>query len=146
MKASLRSPFMLPALAVVDPELTLDLPAALTASTGLDALTQLIEPYVSIRANAMTDLYCVEGLRLAASALRRAWRDGVISPRAATWLSPACWAAWRWPTPAWARCTDSRRRWAGCSMRRTARFARRCCRMPWRRTSRRSAARRARRG
>jgi alcohol dehydrogenase class IV len=76
MKASLRSPFMLPALAVVDPELTLDLPAALTASTGLDALTQLIEPYVSIRANAMTDLYCVEGLRLAASALRRAWRDG----------------------------------------------------------------------
>ena len=76
VKASLRSPHMLPALAVVDPELTLDLPPALTANTGLDALTQLIEPYVSIRANAMTDLYCAEGLRLAASALRRVWRDG----------------------------------------------------------------------
>jgi alcohol dehydrogenase class IV len=76
VKASLRSPHMLPALAVVDPELTLDLPQALTASTGLDALTQLIEPYVSNRANPMTDLYCVEGLRVAASALRRAWRDG----------------------------------------------------------------------
>src|ERR1019366_3064627 len=76
VKASLRSPYMLPRLAVVDPELTLDLPPALTASTGLDALTQLIEPYVSIRANAMTDLYCAEGMRLAASALRRAWRDG----------------------------------------------------------------------
>ena len=76
LKASLRSPHMLPRLAVVDPELTLDLPPALTASTGLDALTQLIEPYVSIRANAMTDLYCAEGMRLAASALRRAWRDG----------------------------------------------------------------------
>jgi len=76
VKASLRSPHMLPKLAVVDPELTLDLPAALTASTGLDALTQLIEPYVSVRANAMTDLYCVEGMRLAAAALRRAWRDG----------------------------------------------------------------------
>lgn len=76
VKASLRSPHMLPALAVVDPELTLDLPPALTASTGLDALTQLIEPYVSHRANPMTDLFCVEGLRLAASALRRAWRDG----------------------------------------------------------------------
>ena len=76
VKASLRSPHMLPALAVVDPELTLDLPPALTASTGLDALTQLIEPYVSNRANPMTDLYCVEGLRLAASALRRAWHDG----------------------------------------------------------------------
>ena len=76
VKASLRSPHMLPALAVVDPKLTLDLPPALTASTGLDALTQLIEPYVSNRANPMTDLYCVAGLRLAASALRRAWRDG----------------------------------------------------------------------
>jgi alcohol dehydrogenase class IV len=76
VKASLRSPHMLPRLAVVDPELTLDLPPALTASTGLDALTQLIEPFVSIRANAMTDLYCVEGMRLAALALRRAWRDG----------------------------------------------------------------------
>jgi alcohol dehydrogenase class IV len=76
VKASLRSPHMLPALAVVDPELTLDLPPALTASTGLDALTQLIEPYVCNRANSMTDLYAVEGMRLAASALRRAWRDG----------------------------------------------------------------------
>jgi len=76
VKASLRSPHMLPALAVVDPELTLDLPPALTATTGLDALTQLIEPYVSSRANAITDLYCAEGLRLAATALPRAWRDG----------------------------------------------------------------------
>src|ERR1022692_709749 len=76
VKASLRSPHMLPRLAVVDPELMVDLPPALTASTGLDALTQLIEPYVSIRANAMTDLYCAEGMRLAASALRRAWHDG----------------------------------------------------------------------
>jgi alcohol dehydrogenase class IV len=76
VKASLRSPYMLPTLAVVDPELTLDLPAAITASTGLDALTQLIEPCVSIRANAMTDLYCVEGIARVADALRRAYRDG----------------------------------------------------------------------
>jgi len=76
VKASLRGPHLLPSVAVVDPELTLDLPPALTASTGLDALTQLIEPYVSIRANHLTDLYCIEGMRLAASALRRAWRDG----------------------------------------------------------------------
>lgn len=76
VKASLRSPHMLPRLAVVDPELTLDLPPALTATTGMDALTQLIEPYVSIRANAMTDVYCAEGIRLAASALQRAWRRG----------------------------------------------------------------------
>jgi alcohol dehydrogenase class IV len=73
VKASLRSPLMLPRLAIVDPELTLGLPRAPTASTGLDALTQLIEPYVSVRANAMTDLYCVEGIRRAAGALPRVW-------------------------------------------------------------------------
>ena len=58
VKVSLRSPLMLPRLAVVDPELTYDLPPALTASTGLDALTQLIEPYVSCRANPMIDAVC----------------------------------------------------------------------------------------
>ena len=76
VKASLRSPYLLPRLALVDPELTLDLPPALSASTGLDALTQLIEPYVSIRANAMTDLYAVEGLRTAGASLPRVWENG----------------------------------------------------------------------
>jgi alcohol dehydrogenase class IV len=76
VKASLRDPSMLPRLAVVDPELTYHLPPALTASTGLDALTQLIEPYVSIRANPLTDQFCVEGMRRAAAALPRAWENG----------------------------------------------------------------------
>ena len=76
VKASLRSPHMLPRLAIVDPELTLGAPRALTASTGLDALTQLIEPYVSPRANAMTDVFCAEGIRRAAAALPRAWENG----------------------------------------------------------------------
>ena len=77
VKASLRSPHMLPRLAVVDPDLTLDLPPALTASTGLDALTQLIEPFVSVRANPMTDLFCLEGIRRAAGSLRRAFLNGL---------------------------------------------------------------------
>jgi alcohol dehydrogenase class IV len=76
VKASLRSPSMLPRLAVVDPELTYELPRAITASTGLDALTQLIEPYVSVRANPMTDQFCVEGMRRASGALPRAWENG----------------------------------------------------------------------
>jgi alcohol dehydrogenase class IV len=76
VKASLRSPFLLPRLALVDPELTLNLPRAITAATGLDALTQLIEPYVSSRANPMTDLYCVEGLRRVTAALPHVWEDG----------------------------------------------------------------------
>jgi alcohol dehydrogenase class IV len=75
-KVSLRSPHLLPRLALVDPELTLDLPPALTAATGLDALTQLIEPYVSARANPLVDALCVEGIRRAARSLRRACENG----------------------------------------------------------------------
>jgi alcohol dehydrogenase class IV len=76
IKVSLRSPFLLPRIALVDSELTYDLPPALTASTGLDALTQLIEPYVCSRANPMTDALCVEGLRRAARSLRLAFENG----------------------------------------------------------------------
>jgi alcohol dehydrogenase class IV len=76
VKASLRHASMLPRLAVVDPELTYGLPPAITASTGLDALTQLIEPYVSQRANPMTDQFCVEGMQRAARALPRVWKNG----------------------------------------------------------------------
>jgi len=76
VKVSLRSPHMLPRVAIVDPELTVTLPAAATATTGLDALTQLIEPFVSARANPMTDALCAAGIARAAAALPRAWRDG----------------------------------------------------------------------
>lgn len=67
---------MLPRLAVIDPELTLGLPPAITASTGLDALTQLIEPYVSVRANAITDMFCLDGIRRASGSLLRAYENG----------------------------------------------------------------------
>ena len=67
---------MLPKLALVDPELTYTLPPAATASTGLDALTQLIEPYVCSRNNPMTDALCVEGLRRAGGSLRVAFENG----------------------------------------------------------------------
>jgi alcohol dehydrogenase class IV len=76
VKVSLRSPLMLPRVAIVDPELSRGLPAAITASTGLDALTQLIEPYVSWRANPLIDSLCIDGIRHASVSLRRAFRDG----------------------------------------------------------------------
>src|SRR5213596_1545232 len=76
VKVSLRSPLMLPKVALVDPQLTYDLPAELTASTGLDALTQLIEPYVSCKANPLTDSICAEGIRRAARSLRRVFDNG----------------------------------------------------------------------
>jgi alcohol dehydrogenase class IV len=76
VKVSLRSPSMLPAIALIDPELTRTLPASVTASTGLDALTQCLEPVVSPHATPLTDAVAREGLRRAAGALRRAWHDG----------------------------------------------------------------------
>jgi alcohol dehydrogenase class IV len=76
VKVSLRSPLMLPRLALVDPELTYSMPPEVTASTGLDALTQVMEPYVSNRANPLTDTLCREGMRRAARSLRRACQHG----------------------------------------------------------------------
>jgi alcohol dehydrogenase class IV len=76
VKVSLRSPLMLPRVALVDPELTYHLPPEITATSGLDALTQLIEPFVSVKANPMTDALCREGLAHAARSLRRAYDNG----------------------------------------------------------------------
>lgn len=76
VKVSLRSPTMLPVRAMVDPELTLSVPPDVTAGTGLDALTQLQEAFVSRRANPLTDGLCREGLRRAARSLERAFTHG----------------------------------------------------------------------
>lgn len=76
VKASLRSPHMLPRVALVDPLLTADLPPAVTAATGLDALAQLIEPFLSHRANPLTDALCREGIPRSARSLVRACEDG----------------------------------------------------------------------
>ncbi len=75
-KVSLRSPLMLPRVALVDPELALGLPPALTAATGMDALSQLIEPFVSCRANPLVDALCRDGIPRVARALPRAFANG----------------------------------------------------------------------
>ncbi|HLL55896.1 MAG TPA: iron-containing alcohol dehydrogenase [Myxococcaceae bacterium] len=72
VKASLRSPLMLPRLAIVDPELLTGAPPPVLASSGLDALSQLVEPFLSARANPMTDALAREGMRRSARSLRRA--------------------------------------------------------------------------
>lgn len=76
VKVSLRSPLMLPTIALIDPVLTYTVPPAITASTGLDALTQCIEPFVTPMANPITDSVAREGMRRASGALLRAFRDG----------------------------------------------------------------------
>ena len=76
VKVSLRSPFVLPRIALVDPELTYSLPAQVTIATGLDALTQLIEPLVSSRANPATDGLCREGISRVARSLPAVVHNG----------------------------------------------------------------------
>lgn len=76
LKVSLRSARMIPSVALVDPELAYDLPPGITASTGLDTLTQLIEPYVCSRANPMTDPLCLDGMRHVAESFRAVIKNG----------------------------------------------------------------------
>jgi len=76
IKASLRSPLMIPRVALVDPRLSVSCPPSVTAASGLDAFTQCLEPFVSVRANPVTDGLAREGLRRAAAGLRAAYADG----------------------------------------------------------------------
>ncbi|MBL8162811.1 MAG: iron-containing alcohol dehydrogenase [Anaerolineae bacterium] len=75
VKVSLRSPLMLARVAVIDPTLTHSSPPAVTAQSGLDALTQVIEPFVSNKANPMTDALCRDGIQRAARSLRLAYEQ-----------------------------------------------------------------------
>jgi len=76
IKVSLRSPFLLPRIAIVDPELTSTLPPPATASTGFDALTQVIEPFVSNAPTPLTDTLCRDGVFRAGRSLLKAYLDG----------------------------------------------------------------------
>ena len=76
VKASLRSPMMIPRVALVDPLLTVSCPPPVTAASGLDALTQCLEPFVSVQATPLTDGLAREGLRRAGTGLRGAYADG----------------------------------------------------------------------
>jgi alcohol dehydrogenase class IV len=76
VKVSFRSNLILPALAIIDPELTYQLPAAVTAFTGMDALTQVIEPYVSIKHNPLMDVICRDGIQRSSRSLLTAFQDG----------------------------------------------------------------------
>ena len=76
IKVSLRGPQVLPQVAIIDPHLALTVPAAVTAATGFDALTQVIEPFLSTRANSLTDALSREAMRLAARSLGLAHANG----------------------------------------------------------------------
>ena len=75
-KKSLRDERLVPACVLIDPELTVSTPKTVTAQSGMDALTQLIESLISKRANPLTQSLCLEGLRVGVPALPKAVADG----------------------------------------------------------------------
>jgi alcohol dehydrogenase class IV len=77
VKASLRSPMLLPKVALVDPDLLLGVPRPTIATSGMDALSQVIEPLLSRRANPFTDALARDGIRRSARSLRRAYEEGM---------------------------------------------------------------------
>lgn len=76
VKVSLRSDLMYPKVALIDPELTLTMPPHLTATTGVDALTHLLETFVSIQSNPFIDMLCREGMKRISASLELAFNDG----------------------------------------------------------------------
>ena len=80
VKASLRSPLMLPKVALVDPDLLVGLPRSTIAYSGMDALSQLIEPLLSLRANPFSDALACDGIRRSARSLQRAADEGMKDP------------------------------------------------------------------
>ena len=78
-KVSLRDPRLYPTLALVDPALCLSCPKAVTLASGLDAITQVIEPFTSARANPVTDALCRDAIPRGLAALHRIMDHGDAS-------------------------------------------------------------------
>ena len=76
IKKGIISPYLVPDASYVDPILTLTVPPNMTASTGMDALTHCIESYANLFAHPITDMYAIEGIKLIASNLKKAFDNG----------------------------------------------------------------------
>jgi len=77
-KKSLRADLMVPRIVLIDPELTVSVPPQITAYTGMDAITQLIESYISCKAKPIPQALALQGLKLALPAIRAAYADGTL--------------------------------------------------------------------
>ncbi|OGP90810.1 MAG: alcohol dehydrogenase [Deltaproteobacteria bacterium RBG_16_47_11] len=76
VKMLIGSPFVMPHVAIVDPVLTLSCPRGLTAAVGIDSLTHAIEAYVSLKAQPMSEIFCLSAIELISGNLRQAWANG----------------------------------------------------------------------
>ncbi|WP_219635327.1 iron-containing alcohol dehydrogenase [Nocardioides ungokensis] len=112
---------LVPDMAIVDPVLTLSLPASVTVDSGIDALTHALEAAVSIFASPYTDAFCVQAARLIFDALPRAYDDpGDLAARTDMANAATRWRGWPSPTPSSAPTTRWPTRWARGSGSRTA--------------------------
>jgi alcohol dehydrogenase class IV len=76
LKKGIVSPYLFPAIGILDPELTVGLPPQVTAATGMDALIHAIEAYTSINASTITDMYCIKAIELIYKNIRIAFAKG----------------------------------------------------------------------
>ncbi len=76
VKASIRSPLMIPQVAIVDPETMRSVPPEITASTGMDALTQVLESYLSSRSTILVDSMCEKAIPMAFKSLAKVYENG----------------------------------------------------------------------
>ena len=76
VKMLIGSPFIMAKVAIVDPLLTLSCPRGLTAAVGIDSLTHAIEAYVSVKAQPMSDIFCLSAIELISGNLRQSWANG----------------------------------------------------------------------
>lgn len=76
VKMLIGSPYLMPDIAVVDPLLTISSPPGVTAATGIDALVHAMEAYVSVKAQPMTDIFCISAIELISQNIRQAWSNG----------------------------------------------------------------------
>jgi alcohol dehydrogenase class IV len=76
VKVSMRNTYLLPEVALVDPQFTYEIPKDITASTGMDAFAQVLEPYVSVNNNSIVDMFCKEGILTASTHILRAYENG----------------------------------------------------------------------
>ncbi|MGC9934523.1 iron-containing alcohol dehydrogenase [Priestia aryabhattai] len=76
VKKGIVSPYLLPKVAIVDPELTLTVPPSVTAATGMDALVHAVESYTAIRAGELTDGIALQAIKLISRSLRKAVYNG----------------------------------------------------------------------
>jgi 1,3-propanediol dehydrogenase len=119
----------LPSVSINDPLLMIGKPAALTAATGMDALTHAVEAYISKDANPVTDAAAMQAIRLIARNLRQAVALGSNLQARENMAYALCWPGWLSITPTSATCTPWRTSWAACTTCRTAWPTLSCCRM-----------------